>query len=158
MKGNVQDIAVIGLLLLVTAITALFAQTMLTEIDNNTNQSQLDQHTLQEAQNALNIFDYGIIAGNIMLWIVSLIFAYQIKSSPIFFFPAIIGLALNTWISMQIANIYGAMARNSALTSAANNFSNLTTYMSNYGVIAAALGMVMLVFLYGKVSGPEATV
>ena len=119
--GSVTDIPVIIAATLLLTISVFTGQLILKEIADNTTSDQLDQETLDQGIQALSLFDAGIVALNAFFYLVSFIFAYRIRTSPVFAVPALIFLAVSGFVSMQIANIYAAIASTGPFTGIANN-------------------------------------
>jgi len=157
--GSVTDIPVIIAATLLLTISVFTGQLILKEIADNTTSDQLDQETLDQGIQALSLFDAGIVALNAFFYLVSFIFAYRIRTSPVFAVPALIFLAVSGFVSMQIANIYAAIASTGPFTGIANSFPATGVLYNNYLTITLTLGGVLILLLYGKTrSGREVTV
>jgi len=157
--GSITDIPVIlGATILLT-ISVLTGSLILKEVKGATTQDQLDQDTLEQGIQALSLFDAGIVAVNAFFYLVSFIFAYKIRTSPVFAVPAIIFLAVSGFMSMQVANVYAAIASTGPFTAVANSFPATGFLFNNYLTITLTMGGVLILLLYGKTrSGREVTV
>jgi glucan phosphoethanolaminetransferase (alkaline phosphatase superfamily) len=132
---------------------------ILDTIQSNTTQNHIDQDTLDKAQQALGVFDVGIVFVNASFYLASFIFVYQIRSNPIYFVPSFIFLTISVWLSAEIANMYNLIANVSVMQSAANAFPTLNLFYTNLPLITAVLGFGVLIMLYGKTrSGSEVQV
>jgi len=119
----------------------------------------MDQSILDKGQQALGIFDLGIVSLNAFFYLVSFIFAYRIRTSPVYAIPALISLAVSGFVSMQIANLYAAIARSGPFTAIANGFPAVNFMYNNYLTITLVLGGTLILLLYGKTrTGREVTV
>lgn len=157
--GSVTDIPVIIAATLLLTISVFTGQLILKEVSANTGPDQLNQETLDQGIQALSLFDAGIVALNAFFYLVSFIFAYRIRTSPVFAIPALIFLAVSGFVSMQIANIYAAIASTGPFTSIANSFPATGLLFNNYLTITLTMGGVLILLLYGKTrSGREVTV
>lgn len=149
-KGNITAIPLILVITITLTIAVLSSQLILDEIQLATDNSTIKQEPLQDAENALAVFDVGIIFVNASFFIASFIFAYQIRSSPIFFIPSLIFLGIGVWLAGEVANIYSLVVGTGPFTSVANQFPSLTLFYKNLLEITAILGSVLAVLLYGK--------
>jgi len=147
-KGNITNIPLYLALTLSLAITAITASTILGSIQNATTNEQIKQEPLQEAQNALGIFDYGIIMVNASFYLASIILATRIRSNPVFAVPSMIFIGIAVWLSSEIANIYKIFGETPALAQAAGNFQLTTQFMKNLPVITLGLSTVLAIVLY----------
>lgn len=158
-SGNVQAIPLIIMLTFTLSVTVLLSYTVLDAVQDNTNDSQIDQETLQDAKNALSVFDFGIVAINATFYIASFIFVYQIPSNPIYTFPALLFGGIAVWFSAEISNVYALFAQSGPISGAANNFDTLYLYFSNQAEIVAVLSVLIVIGLYAKTrTGQEVTI
>lgn len=131
-------------------ISVFSSQLILDEIQLATDNSTINQEALNDADKALSVFNVGIIFVNASFFIASFIFAYQIRSNPIFFIPSLIFLGVGVWLAGEIANIYAIFASTGPFTGVANQFPAVTIFYKNLLEITAVLGSVLAVLLYGK--------
>lgn len=157
--GSLTDIPFIVSATLVLVISVFTGMLVLQNVSDATNDSQIDQSTLDKGMAALTVFNVGIVLVNLFFYIAGFIFAYRVRTSPVFALPAIIFLGVSGFLSMEISNIYGAVAQVPVFQPVANSFPALNTFMSNYGSVSLVLGGVLVLLLYGKTrSGQEVMV
>jgi hypothetical protein len=157
--GSVNDIPIILAATLLLTITVFTGTLILQEVQAATTEATMDQSTLQDGIDALTLYDAGIVSVNAFFYLVSFIFAYRIRTSPVYAVPALISLSVSGFVSMQIANVYAAFARVGPFTSVANMFPSLNFLYNNYLSITLVMGGTLILLLYGKTrSGREVTV
>lgn len=161
-KGSVLDIFVIVVIVFSVSIGAILAQKVLTEVqDVNQNMSentQMNPDILANAKTAVSVFDYGVIFLIGGMYLVAFIFAFNIRSHPIFFIPSLLLLSIATYISAEVANIFYMIANTSGLTTAANQFPTMITLFENLPFIVAGLGVLLIIVMYTQPSREVAQV
>jgi len=155
MKGNITNIPLFLGLTLSLAISAVVASTVLGSIQDATNNSQIKQEPLQEAQNALGVFDIGVVVVNASFYLASIILATRIRSNPVYAVPSLIFVGVGVWLSSEIANIYYLFGKTPAISSYASNFELTSTFMQNLPVITLGLSTLLLIVLYTGVGRKE---
>jgi len=68
-KGNITNIPIFAALTLIVSISVITAATVMGEIQEATDDTQLDQEQLDNAAGAIKIFDLGIVALNAFFYI-----------------------------------------------------------------------------------------
>lgn len=157
MKGNITNIPLFLALTLTLAITAVTASTILSSIQDATTDQQIKQEPLQEAQNALGIFDLGIVMINASFYLASIILATKIRSNKVFAVPSLIFIGVAVWLSSEIANIYYLFGQSGPLSSAANSFTLTNTFMQNLPVITLGLSTILAIVLYTGIGRKKVT-
>jgi len=148
-RGTVTDIPVILVTILGLTITVVVASLVLDTVIGATTNSMINQAVLQDAQAALQLYDYGIAFVMTGMFAVSALFAWRIQTSAINIVPAILFLGLSVWLSSEVANIYGLFANaNSQISNVASGFGGVALLYSNLPVVVAAFGAVIIVALY----------
>jgi len=148
LKGNITNIPLILAATLAVAVSALTASTVLSSIQDSTTNQQIDQEPLQEAQNALSIFDIGIVLVNGGFYLTSIILATKIRTSPVFALPSLIFMAVSIWLSSEVANIYYLFGQSNPISSAASSFQLTSTFMQNLPTITLGLAGLLAIVLY----------
>jgi len=147
-KGNITNIPLFLALTLTLAITAITASTILGSIQDATTDQQIDQEPLQEAQNALGIFDLGVVMINGSFYLASIILATRIRSNPVYAVPSMIFIGIAVWLSSEIANIYYLFGQTPVLSEAAGSFTMTSTLMQNLPIITLGLSTILAIVLY----------
>jgi len=137
------------------AISAVVASSILGEIQGATTDQQIKQEPLQEAQNALGVFDIGVVVVNASFYLASIILATRIRSNPVYAVPSLIFVGVGVWLSSEIANIYYLFGKTPAISSYASNFELTSTFMQNLPVITLGLSTLLLIVLYTGVGRKE---
>jgi len=150
-KGNITNLPLILAATLVVAISALTASTVLGSIQDATDNTQIKQEPLKEAQTALGIFDIGIVFVNAGFYLSSIILAAKIRSSPVFALPALIFGGIGVWLSSEIANIYYLFGSTGPLQGAASSFTLTSTFMQNLPTITLAFTVLLATVLFTDV-------
>lgn len=150
MTSILTDVPFIAAATVMVAVAVLTGTLVINEMDQQTNSSQMNQEILDEGRQAYQVFDLGLVAFNIFFWIVGIILGLMTRSHPVFAIPSIIVLAVSGFISMQLSNVYAAIASSSGFASTANQFPAFAAFMSNYGSVTLVLGAVVIVMLFGK--------
>lgn len=155
-RGNIRNIPLILGATLVLAISALTASTILGQIQDSTDNTQIKQEPLQEAQGALQIFDIGIVMVNAGFFLTSIILATRIKASPVFALPSLIFAGIGIWFSSEIANIYYLFGQTSAINAGSFSFTN--TFMQNLPKITLGFATILMIVLYTGIGRKQVTV
>jgi len=158
LKGNITNIPLILAATLTIAITALTASTILTAIQDSTTDQQIKQEPLQEAQNAIGIFDIGIVIINGSFYLTSIILASKIRTNPVFALPSLLFIGFAVWLSSEIANIYYLFGQTGPLQNAASNFTITSTFMQNLPTITLGLATLLAIVLYTGIGRSRVTV
>lgn len=155
MKGNITNIPLFLALTLTLAISAVTASTILGSIQDATNNNQIKQEPLQEAQTALGVFDIGIVVVNASFYLAGIILGTRIRSNPVFAIPSIIFMGVGVWLSSEIANIYYLFGQTPQIAQYASNFTLTSTFMQNLPLITLGLSTVLAIVLFTGVGRKE---
>lgn len=148
-RGTVTDIPVILLTLTGLAITVVIAAVILDTVVGATTNAMINQEVLKSAQTALSIYNYGVMFVAIGMFTVSILFAYRIRTSPIFAIPSLLFVAMSVWLSSEVANIYVLFSQaNQQVSSVAASFDGINLLFSNLPLVTGVMGFVTLVALY----------
>lgn len=141
------------------AMSAVIGQTVLGEVINATDDSQMDQEILQQASAAVGMFDIGVVVFNASFYLAAIILGSRIKTSKVFALPAVLFLGIGVWLSSEVANIYYQFGQVEAISSYAAEFTLVQQFMANLPVITLGLGsLLIVVFFTGIGNGKEVTV
>lgn len=157
-QGSLQDVLLIITSTFILAIAVLFGHLILTKIQDNTTDEQIDQHTLQEGINALEVFDAGILLVNGFLWLTAILFAVRIPSDPVFAIPSFLFLVIAGWVSAEIANIFNLIVNVDPLSSTVNNFPLMFELFKQFPIIIGFMTLILIIALYAKIQSPRGTV
>lgn len=153
MKGNVTDLVVIPLFIVLISATIVISFLLL-DTFNTTIQDipAFGVNATAAAQAGVDSFlfwDSFVIILVIGLYMVTLISAYFIQTHPIFFGIAFIFLIVSIIVSAQITNIYIDFATsNDTITNAANQFPYMLLFFTNLPTILTSMGAGLLIVLY----------
>jgi hypothetical protein len=133
---------------LTLAITAVTASTVLGSIIDATSNNEIKQEPLQQGMNALAVFDIGIVVVNASFYLAGILLGVRIRSNPVFAVPALLFIAVGTWLSSEIANIYYMFGQTPVISQYAQNFTMTNTFMSNLPTITLGLSTIMAIVLF----------
>lgn len=111
--------------------------------------TQIPAWAINNAQTALGVGDAGLVIITGILYLVSMILAFRIRTSPIFFIPSMIFNVLALLIAAEISNAFWKLVNvGGAFSTAADSFPILVEVMKNLPVIVGALNFLLIIFLY----------
>lgn len=146
-KGSITDSVVIVALIFVLAFVVVLSGMVLNEIEAAN--TQLPAWSLNEAQSALGVFDVGIALLTGVLYMVSMILAFRIRTNPVFLVPALIFNGLALFISAEFSNVFWKIVNvGGAFTTAANDFPVLLDLMKNLPVVVGGLNFLLIIVIF----------
>lgn len=152
-KGNVFDSAYVAIYLFAGAMVVITGAVAWNQISPNLKQSfksDLAQDVLVVGDNIYPQFDYvylGLIIGLIIFVVMS---AMLVKTHPIFFVMSIIVLAIVGVITPQMSNAFSQFRSQEAINTTSSDFPIVNYTMNNLPLIICIVGIVIIIFLYGK--------
>jgi hypothetical protein len=153
MKGSMMDIIIMGVTLLVLAISILVASLVM----GNFQASTVDTLTTAGAQAALtqgavavNTFNYGFIVIAIGLGLGGLIFAWLVPTHPIFIIVSVIMLLIGVVVLPVLSNAFETVSTDATMSTATSNFPLMVVFMSNLPLIGTVFGVLMIIVLYTR--------
>jgi len=157
-KGSLQDLILIGVILLFASITILLGFKIMTEIDSQIQSSGVidDYDTGSHAQTAsstLKGYYPGVIDNTFLflaigLSMVTLILAALVRIHPMFIALFLIGLLIVIFVTGIFSNIYQEMAANSQLATEAAQLIFISHIMEYLPFIVGIIGFVLMVVMY----------
>lgn len=160
-KGSVLDILPIILIGGMLSIGLLLSHASLGELreaNNATGTPQINESYLDQAEQALGIFDAGYILVIGALFVTTIILAFYIPSHPVFFIVSLFALAISIWVSAEFSNLFWRAANTAALSDSANFFSTIVLYMKNQPLIIGVFGFLLIIVMYAKTGSNQEAV
>lgn len=144
-------------LVFITMITVLIGNKVLTEFKGNINQTDiLNQTYFESGEDALSVFNIGIIFIFVMGIIGAVILAFYIRTHPVFIAVSLIILVVMVAIVAPIINnMYFEFAEHSEISATASPYNYATILFQNLPLFTAIGAILVMVALYGKLKGEE---
>lgn len=150
-KGSFTSSVLIISIVLGLSIGVVLSQTVLDEVQAAG--TPIDAKYLNAAESAISIFDYGIVFITGSMYMVSVILSFRIRTSPIFFFPALVFNGIALWLSAEYANIFWRIINvGGAVTTAANQYGVMVEFMKNFPLIIGGLNLLLIIAVLIKPS------
>jgi len=102
-------------------------------------------------------FDYIIASAFVIYFIISIILAYFLPSSPAFFITLFFNAIFALVIVPQISNAYAMIGTNTVLETAFNSFPLTNYVIGTLPLLAFILTLVVAIITYGKNYGRQTT-
>lgn len=158
MKGLVFDLLTIIILFIGVAITVFFMFLVLGNIKTNVAASGVINSTyFQQGQDALLIFDYGLLMLLFGGLAVSLLLAFTLRTHTAFIIISIILLIIIIPVTAILTNVFRDIAASSDLAATAANFPIIITVVNNFPVIMAIGGILIIIVLYARIKSSNET-
>lgn len=145
-RGSMTDIPIILAVVFGVAIAAIMAQLVVDEFQASN--TEIDSQYMSAAEGALNVFNGGIVFITVAMYMVSIIFAFRIPTSPIYFIPSTIMLLLSTWVAAVFGNTFQEIINVSAVTGAANQFPMMIALFENFPIVMLGFGLLLEVAMF----------
>ena len=155
-KANVFDTAQISIWLFAGAIVVIigaFAWNQISPQLSENLDSAVAQNVISTADTVFPYFDYvylGLVIGLIIFVVMS---AIMVRTHPIFFVVSIIVLAIVGLITPQMSNSFSEFRQQEAINATSMDFPIVNYTMENLPIIICVIGIVAIIFLYGKPKG-----
>lgn len=150
-RGSEVDLIFTVVIVFATAISVIFAHYMLGQISPNLVAAGAPQYAFDYSNQALQVFNYGIIFLTIGFGLAVVLSSFMIKSHPVFFVASLFGFVVLIFISSLFANIFDKIMLTSPLaTTATTTFSKLFTFVRNMPFIIGFLWIITVIALFGK--------
>jgi len=152
-KGSLQDLILIGTVLLFFAVIVLIGFKISSSINSNiqsgdtfttegkTASSQITGYYTSSLDNAFLFLTIG-------LSIVTLILAALVRVHPIFVVFFIIGFIILIFMSGVLSNIYSEMASNNQLSTEADQLTFISLIMGKLPLFIGIFGILLMVVMY----------
>lgn len=157
-RGSLQDLIVIGSLLLFFGLILLIGSKVMGEFNTEIQAHSDIPARAKTASASLNAeyggsLDYGFLMLAIGLGIVTLILAAAVRIHPVFIPLFFIGLIIVIFLCGILSNVYQEMAANSLLTANADELV-FTSHILNYlPFIVGIFGILLMIVMYKLWSG-----
>ena len=151
-KGSIMDIIGAVTLVFFFSTMAMIGWMILDEISTSPGYTAVGGNTtyLDNAKEAQEVWDWGIIFilfGSMMF---ALITAYQVDTHPALFVFGIIVFMIALIITMIVANSFNMFYNTTELSTAAAAFPLMTYTMDHLVEIMMVFGFVLIIVIYGK--------
>jgi len=157
-KASLQDLILIGVILLFGAITILIGYKVLTEFDNKFQTSAViakfdtDNHA-RDSSATLKGYYPGVIDNTFLflaigLSIVTIVLAALVRVHPMFIAFYLIGLAIVIFVTAIFSNIYQKMAENANLAAQADQLVFISHIMEYLPFIVGVFGFILMLIMY----------
>lgn len=152
MRGSINDLFYVILIIFIFAIVTLVAGRILVEWDSATN-STLNATYAQQGMRALEALNLGFILLLVGGAIAVILMAFMIPSHPVFFIISIILLLVFIVVVPQISNIYLQIAGTDSMVDLGNQYSTMTVIMQNLPLFFVVIGIIVMIVMYAKIRG-----
>ena len=151
-KGSIVDIIGAVTLVFFFAISAILGWVILDEFGSSTavTASGLNTTYIDQAKDATEVWDWGILFILFGSMLFALITAYMVDTHPALFIFGIIVFMIALVITMIVSNAFYAFYNTTELASGAAAFPNLINVMDHLVEIMIVYGFIMLIVVYGK--------
>ena len=152
-KGSIQDIILIGVILLFAAVVILIGFKVTSEINDTVQASSLITANGKAASTTLTGFYPGVIDNSFLLLTIgltigSLILASLVRIHPIFIPVFIIALIFIIFLAGILSNIYQGMAENENLIAQADQLTFISKILNYLPIFVGVIGTIMMIVLY----------
>lgn len=148
---SITDVVMIPIIVGVVMIPTLVGWMILDEFDSAG--SGVNSAYLDDGKSAMSVFNSMIIFMIVGIGISALILASQLRTHPSFSVIAILLLAIFVSLSAWLANVWWAIQNSGHLTTAANEMDNFTQIINNLPLIAAVMGVAIIIATFAKPYG-----
>lgn len=152
-KGSSQDLAFIGLLLLVFSISVLIGFKVMGAL-NTEFQASSEVDTYGKAASTELTSKFTGVIDNMFLFLTiglaigAIALAALVRIHPIFLVFFIIALIIIIFVSGIMSNIYSEMASNSNLSAEANQLTMISFIMDKLPFIVGIIGILLMIVMY----------
>lgn len=152
-RGSLQDIIVIGAVLLVFAVFILLGSKFMSELNTEIQANDVIPTRAKTASTSLNSqyggsIDYGFLLLAVGLGIATLILAALVRIHPVFIPLFFIGLVIVVFLCGVFSNIYQEMAENSQLTANADTLVFTSHILEYLPLIVGIFGILLMIVMY----------
>lgn len=152
-KGSLQDLVLIGVVLLFFGMIVMFGFKFMSELDTQIQGMGVVSDNAKEASTSLKghytgAIDNGFLFLAIGLGIATLILAALVRVHPIFIPFFFIGLIIVVFVSGLFSNIYQEAAATTAIAAEADQLTFISTIMGILPLIVAIFGILLMVVMY----------
>jgi hypothetical protein len=152
-KGSLQEVIVIGAVLLFFGMCLLFGYKIMDAVNTEIQASDVIDADGKAASTALRAhyggaMDYGFLLLAIGLGIATLILAALVRIHPVFIPLFFIGLVIVVFLCGIFSNIYQEMAGNSELTALADDLIFTSHILEYLPLIVGIFGILLMIVMY----------
>jgi hypothetical protein len=152
MKGSVEDIVIIGVVIFVLAIAALISYTVLAAFGSMpviaANPTALN--TVVAGLSAIALLGNSVIFLTVAFGLAAVISAFYTDTHPVFFVFSLMSFSICIMVISIFSQIFIDIANNSAFLPIAGNFYQMIQVITNFPIIGVMLGALILIALYTK--------
>lgn len=152
-KGSLQDLIIIGAVLLFVGVIVLFGYKITSEFNDRVQvQAGMPAEARTAAATLTNHYsgtiDYGFLMLTVGLAIATLILAALVRIHPVFIPLFFIGLVIVIFLCAVFSNIYQEMAADVNLIAQADNLTFVTYILTYLPFIVGIFGFVLMMVMY----------
>lgn len=157
-KGSLQDVILIGALLLIASVAVLISFKISNEINDKiqTNAALGGMPGASDARNAMNninnlypgVIDNSFLLLAMGLGIIAIILAMLVRIHPVFFVFYLILLGITIFLAGIFSNIYQKMAETTAMADVAARLIFISHIMTYLPFIIGVLGFIIAIVMY----------
>ena len=157
-KGSLQDVSLIGAMLLIAAVAVLIGFKVSNEINTKIQDNDVlgGMAGATEAKNAMNnvnnlysgVIDNSFLLLAVGLGVIAIIFAMLVRVHPVFFVFYVILLVITIFLSGIFSNIYTKMAENPAMVDVAMQLVFVSHIMAYLPFIIGIFGFLIATVMY----------
>ena len=152
-RGSIQDLLLIGAVLLVASFFILFGYKIASEFNAHV---QTDSHFDARARSAtstLTAYYPGVVNNSFLyltigMCLVTLVLAALVRIHPIFIPFFFIGLVLVIFFSGVLSNIYQTLAANTAIAAQAVELTKISMVMNRLPYYIGVFGIILMIVMY----------
>jgi len=155
-KGNaILDVMLIIVLLFVLGLGALYGSKIFGELDAEI-QADTDMHNITRDTSGDLYGKYNSLMDNLLMFafvllvMFVLISVFTLDTHPIFFITTVILLVFVFIVAMMLANSYDDIARDSELSSIANNLPYMTWLWNHVVTVTVGIAFLVAIVMYIK--------
>ena len=123
----------------------------LTVIDDNTDDTQMNQTILTKGITAYRAYNYGIPFLLIGLGLASISFSLMLRSHPIYLFIGMIFMFSGIFVAIQISNAFQTLQSQTVLATAVAEYDLVIWVMEHLPHIVMIFGGIMFIAMLGKI-------
>jgi len=157
-RGSIQDLILIGVILLFASITILIGFKIVSEFDDKFQSSSViskfdtDSHA-RDASSTLKGYYPGVIDNTFLflavgLSLITIVLAALVRVHPMFIALYFIGLAIVIFVTAVFSNIYQKMAENVNLAAQADQLVFISHVMEYLPFIVGVFGFILMTIMY----------
>ena len=154
-KGQMTDLFAFGAIIMVFALAAIFGLILLNEFEsgfttNPTLNTTVGQNAIDKGHIVFAGFDIASLIILTALFIFVIISAFFIQSHPAFFVISLIIFIIAVGVAGIFEHVYSQIEIAEGIEDTADEFPIISWLFSNWPVIIAVIGALVMIVLHGK--------